>query len=100
VPLTATGAVAPSAAKRWHCAQHSHLAEPGDLEPRAALAWGRNGWTDGEVDAQDASREAAAEESRRHAREERAVARAAEAAEYIDPSVPSAPGLTASCPTR
>jgi hypothetical protein len=84
VPLTAAGSVAPSAVKRWHCDEHAHLAAPGDLEPRAALAWGRNGWTDGEADAAEASREAAAEESRRHAREERATARAAEAAELAD----------------
>jgi hypothetical protein len=84
VPLTAAGSVAPSTVKRWFCREHEELAAPGDLQPRAALAWGRNGWHDPEADAEEAGRHAAAEESRRHAREQRSVARAAEASEYLD----------------
>ena len=36
VPLTETGTLREVKARRWHCAAHAHLAQPGDLEDRPA----------------------------------------------------------------
>ena len=67
--------------RRWHCPEHEHLAEPGDLEPRVSgLKLSPSGVPIDDDPAEEA-RDRAREASRRAQREAEAADRAVEAAE-------------------
>jgi hypothetical protein len=82
VPLTSIGSLAETKARRWHWAEHAHLAEPGDLEDRPP-PW-RYSPSGAIVDAEgeaEAARAAAQAETRRRFLEEQAAERKVEAEE-------------------
>ena len=82
VPLTATGSLAETKARRWHCPEHAHLAQPGDLEDRPApWLYSAVGAIIEAPDETEQAREAAAAESRERAREAQAPDRALEVEE-------------------
>jgi hypothetical protein len=81
VPLTETGSLAETKVRRWHCAEHAHLAQPGDLEDRPPPWRYSPSGAIVEVNEAEKAREAAAAKSRRRQLEEQAAERKVEAAE-------------------
>lgn len=76
-----TGAFYHPGVKRWHCDQHAHLAEPGDLEPRGSGLVLSPAGVPVEFDPASDERDRAREESRRAQLKTEAETRAVEAAE-------------------
>jgi hypothetical protein len=77
-----TGGPVAVAARRWHCAEHEHLAEPGDLEPwQPSLEWRANGWIDTEQERAEIARAKREEAALKRKAEARAAEVAAQAGE-------------------
>jgi hypothetical protein len=80
-PLTEVGSLAETRVRRWHCPQHVHLAQPGDMDDRPSPWKVTDCGTIVEVDAAEVERQAAAAESRRLELEAQAAQRSVEAEE-------------------
>jgi hypothetical protein len=78
-PTNAAGAVVPVGVKRWWCAEHEHLAAPGDLDPRPGALRMTDAGTLIEIDPDEEERERAAAQSRQAALKAQAADRQAEA---------------------
>jgi hypothetical protein len=80
-PLTETGSLVETRVRRWHCPQHVHLAQPGEMDDRPSPSKVTDCGTIVEVDAAEVERQAAAAESRRLELEAQADQRSVEAEE-------------------
>ena len=78
-PVNAEGALVPVHVKRWFCAEHRHLAAPGDMEPRPSRLRIMPGGAIVEAEPVEQSRQRATELSLQHQSEARLIEARAQA---------------------